>query len=107
MDSSIFADSSSTLVPLMQVHGVPPVFRMLQALPGLQIWTVPTSYLSPADHVLLEDAASCLLQIQHGVATLLQRGIRVFNDKPYRMCFRHHHNYNNNNNKKGNGTSRQ
>jgi hypothetical protein len=59
MDSSIFAVSSSTLVPLMQVHRVLPIFRMLQALPWLQIWTVPISYLSPADHVLLEDAASC------------------------------------------------
>jgi hypothetical protein len=65
-----------SLVPLIQVHGVPQVLRMLQTLPGLQIWTVPISCWSSADYVLLEDAASCLLQIQHGVATLLRRGIR-------------------------------
>jgi hypothetical protein len=71
MDSSIFAVSSSTLVPVMQVHGVPPVFRMLQALPG----HTNVDRIVSISHVLPHSS-------DEGFENLI-----IFNDKPYHMSY--------------------
>jgi hypothetical protein len=65
-----------SLVPLFQYHGFDRTMKFLQALSGLQVWTVPILCLSPGQHAALEDAAHALLQIRGGHATLLKQGIR-------------------------------
>lgn len=66
-----------SIIPLIQYHGFDKVLQLLQALPGMQVWTTTAiSCLSSSQHLAIEDQCHCLLQIHQGHATILKQGIR-------------------------------
>jgi len=78
-----------SLAPLILVHGLDQTLRFLEAVdssqptksgaitcPVLQVWSIRTETLTPAQHARLEDAANALLCSSRGEMTLMPQGIR-------------------------------